>query len=407
MPPRAGKSYVTSLFAAWFLGNKPERSLMRNCCSARLYQKFSYDTRNVIKSEKFAEVFPDIKLAEDRQNVDGWSLQQSKQVGYFGAGVGGTIIGFGADGLAITDDLYKSIDDALSETVNDSVHRWKQSAHDSRLEGDCPTIDIGTRWTEKDIIGAGIMDGKYDKSIVIPALDRNGETFCEAVKTTAQYLEIRNDILPEIWSGEYMQEPAEAKGLLFKKSELQRFTMSQLPKDTAGNPIEPEGCLGYADIADEGDDYFSMPVVLIYPKEIYVIDVIFTQDNVDVTLPLCADTVKKRNPEYVWIESNGQGSVFIKSLRKAIAKPESILSINAVQNKITRINLSYGFIKKYFRFLADTEYERGSDYDRFMNNIFGYMKDGSSKHDDAPDSISGLAKQIQKYIPDFVEQTEI
>jgi len=28
MPPRAGKSYVTSLFAAWTLGNKPTESVL-------------------------------------------------------------------------------------------------------------------------------------------------------------------------------------------------------------------------------------------------------------------------------------------------------------------------------------------------------------------------------------------
>jgi hypothetical protein len=95
MPPRAGKSYITSLFCAWRLGRNPTTSVMRNTCTATLYLKFSYDVRAIIKSEKFQEIFPDIKLSDDKKNLQGWNLQQSKQVGYFGAGVGGTIIGFG------------------------------------------------------------------------------------------------------------------------------------------------------------------------------------------------------------------------------------------------------------------------------------------------------------------------
>ncbi len=45
MPPRSGKSYITSLFCAWTIGRNPERSVMRNTCTSTLYQKFSYDVR--------------------------------------------------------------------------------------------------------------------------------------------------------------------------------------------------------------------------------------------------------------------------------------------------------------------------------------------------------------------------
>jgi len=56
MPPRSGKSYITSLFAAYWLAQFPDLSVMRNSCTSTLYQKFSYDTRNIIRSQKFQEV---------------------------------------------------------------------------------------------------------------------------------------------------------------------------------------------------------------------------------------------------------------------------------------------------------------------------------------------------------------
>jgi terminase large subunit len=121
MPPRAGKSYISSLFIAWMLGHFPEESVMRNCCSDTLYNKLSYDTRDIVRSSRFKEVFPDVKLRGDKQNVHGWSLEAARQVSYFGAGVGGTVIGFGASMLAMTDDLYKSLEDALSDTNNEKV----------------------------------------------------------------------------------------------------------------------------------------------------------------------------------------------------------------------------------------------------------------------------------------------
>ena len=96
LPPRGGKSYITSLFCAWALGRNPSESVMRNTCTATLFQKFSYDVRQIVKSEKFAMVFPHVELSSDKANLQGWNTNSSRQVGYFGAGVGGTIIGFGA-----------------------------------------------------------------------------------------------------------------------------------------------------------------------------------------------------------------------------------------------------------------------------------------------------------------------
>ena len=105
MPPRAGKSYITSLFCAWTLGRSPEKSVMRNSCTSTLYLKFSYDVRNIVKSDLFREVFPTVTLSDDKANLQGWNTNSSVMVSYFGAGVGGTIIGFGASNVAITDDL--------------------------------------------------------------------------------------------------------------------------------------------------------------------------------------------------------------------------------------------------------------------------------------------------------------
>ena len=279
MPPRAGKSYISSLFISWMLGHFPEESVMRNCCSDTLYNKLSYDTRDIIRSQRFKEIFPDVSLRSDKQNVHGWSLEAARQVSYFGAGVGGTVIGFGASMLAFTDDLYKSLEDALSDTNNEKVWSWKQGTHDSRIEGNCCSIDIGTRWSETDVLGRMEAAGKYDEIIRISALDENDESFCEDVHTTAYYLELREETDDSIWCAEYMQEPIESKGLLFPKSELNRFRLA----DIEGK--EPDGVVGATDVADEGDDDFCAPFARIFGDKYFITDVLFTKDNVEVTEP--------------------------------------------------------------------------------------------------------------------------
>lgn len=394
MPPRAGKSYLTSLFCAWMLQLKPHDSVMRNSCTARLYNKLSYDVRDVVKSDLYKKAFPKIELAKDSSAVTGWKINSSKQMGYFGGGVGGTIIGFGASSVAITDDLYRGIEDALSETYNDKVHRWKESSHDSRLEKNCPEIDIGTRWTKTDIIGKAMEFDRYDEVIVIPALNENGESFCEDVKTTEEYLRTKEEIDKTVWLAEYMQKPIEAEGLLFPSSELNYY--EYLNEDNI------EGCFGYCDVADEGEDFLAFVCGKVDSSgNIFINDILFTREGVEVTHGLSLDLMNRNKMEIARIESNNQGGIFANNLMKET--DTEILKSRSTSNKHTRILMASGMIKNQVFFKKN--YDIGSDYDKFMNNLTQYLRAGGNKHDDAPDALSGLTKFIKQYLPHLYELT--
>ena len=398
-------SYITSLFAAWNLGNRPTESVMRNTCTSTLYDKFSYDTRNIVKSEKFTNVFPNSRISPNRQNIGGWNMEASKQVGYFGAGVGGTIIGFGASGVAITDDLYKSMGDALSQKTNEGVDMWLDSAHNSRLEKNCPQIDIGTRWSLRDVIGKKIEAEKYDLSIIVPALV-NDKSFCEEVKSTEEYIQIRQDLINansiEIWLAEYMQEPAEVAGLLFRKSDIKRFTMDEFTKETTkvnekGETVSIVECTyGYIDPAEGGGDDLAGIWAKIIKGKAFITDVIFTVDDVEVSTVNCAKIINTNETQYCRIEKNGLGSGFIRDMKRLVS-PEKIFDSNNATHKGTRIWNESGFIHKNFYFLSEKEYTPGSDYDKFMRNLFTYMKIGDNQKDGAPDATAGLSRMIQSF----------
>jgi hypothetical protein len=391
MPPRSGKSYIVSIFCAWYLGRNPTKCVMRNTVTSMLYNKFSYAIRDIIRSDSYRQVFPKSQLSKDKQNINCWALTESIQDAYFGGGVGSNIIGSGAN-MAITDDLYSGLEDAQSEVYNQKLELWKMGSHDSRKEKNCPEIDIGTRWSKNDLIGKNVEENKYDRVIVQPALVENdiGEwvSFCEDVKSTAEYLKIKEDILPEIFEAEYQQQPIEAKGILFQRAALNRFSMKELTDDGL------ETTLGYCDVKDEGNDYLSFPFAKIYKNKCFITDVIFTQDTVDVTLPQSAALFKRLKADYVRVEKNNQGGGFIRDLRKLVPA-ERVLSVHNTAAKLSRIWNEYAFILKYCYFLHDSEIIPGSDYDKFLKNLCAFMKDGSSKVDDAPDSVAGLARFVQ------------
>ena len=183
-------------------------------------------------------------------NANELKLDTAIQTSYFGAGVGGTIIGFGASLLAITDDVFNKMEDALSGLKNERVVSWDESAMGSRVEGNCCRIDIGTRWTKDDVIGRNIDD--YDYIVKIPALDTEGKSFCEEVQTTKQYLKIKKKISPMTWNAEYMQSPIDIEGQLFRSSELLYYDFI---------PDVFEANIAVCDTADTGTDYLSSPMV--------------------------------------------------------------------------------------------------------------------------------------------------
>ena len=385
MPPRAGKSYITSLYCAWTIGRNPSESVMRNTCTATLYVKFSYDVRAIIQSIKYKQVFTDVRLSDDKKNLQGWNTNTARQVSYFGAGVGGTIIGFGATKVAITDDLYRGIEDALSDTVNDRIHQWKQSTHDSRFETGCARVDIGTRWSLNDVIGRNMADNQYERCIVIPALDEHGNSFCEEVMTTSEFEDKRKRTSPEIWAAEYMQEPVDIRGRLFSTLNF----IDPVDFDALVKSRGIDGAIGYIDVADQGADYTALAIAVLIGKEIFIVDHVYSRDNTDITLPLCAAMLNKWEVKFCRVESNSMGAMFSRQLQ-ALTDCRILQVANQV-NKITRIIMQSVYIQQRMTFVR-REDAQGL---QFVQNVLSFSKEGKNKHDDAPDCMAGLSIFLQ------------
>lgn len=392
MPPRAGKSYIVSLFCAFMLGHNVEGSIMRNSYSERLANKFSYDVRSIMRSDKFQAVFP-VELADDKQAVTGWSLKQSKQVGYFCAGVGGSITGFGCNLLAILDDPIKNMEEALSEVVLESKWNWYTSTHKSRLEKGCPEIHIATRWSKRDIIGKLLEQKYFDNEITIPALDENGNSYCEDLKPLTELLEIKKLQAPFIWEAEYMQHPVEVEGLLFPIDELKRFSLNELKN-------KPDGIQSAVDTADKGTDYLCNPTGKLYGNNVYIVDVIYTQESIELTEPEVAQGILNHKVNRCRIESNAGGRSFAVNIQKLVGGKCYIEESPTTQNKETRILMKSGYIKTNFWFRND--YKDGSQYDIFMRHLTSYIKGGKNRNDDAPDGLTILAESLEDINSFFV-----
>jgi len=266
----------------------------------------------------------------------------------------------------------------INPTVKDHWiwSRFFENTH-KFIEIDSYKVPISTH-PEVEHIHLSYLDNKENLS----------DSFIEAIEKIK--LEDKQRYYHEIIGGWKM----EAEGTLFRRSDLKRFSKSDYKEEGL------EATLAYADIADEGDDSFAMPIARLFKNKVFITDIIFTKDNIDITMPRTVAAMRDLKINYLRVESNNQGSIFIKSLREKVS-PEKVLKVSNTANKHSRIILEYAFIKEYFYFLEDKDIIPGSDYDKFMRELFDYLKDGTSKHDDAPDSISGLAKFIHSFMPNL------
>jgi predicted phage terminase large subunit-like protein len=393
LPPRTGKSYLATLLSVWFLGHNVDKSIMRNSVTEILYRKFSNDAKDIINGKSHDGRFKNIfDLEFKTEAVDGWTLAGAKQnISYFGAGVGGSIIGFGADGLSILDDSVKNEEEAMSENALDKKWNWYTSTMDSRQEQGVALLFIGTRWAKRDIVGRlkqkGVFDKDDAKSIVVPAL-KDGQSYCEDIHTTESLLN-KKELLPEvIWEAEWQQQPIESKGLVFPKDELNYFNKDKF------NESNIDGIISMNDLADEGNDFLSFGILATISDKHFLLDVVHTQDKEEITLPIVADKINTYKPSNNHIEANKGGKGYKRELERLTYKGCHFNLFNTSKNKHTKIIMQSGYIRQHFYFRED--YKPGSDYDKFMKQLTTYNKLGKVKHDDAADMVAMLSEEIRE-----------
>ena len=135
MPPRHTKSeFASYLLPAWFLGKYPHKKVIQTSHTAELAVGFGRKVRNLVDSEAYHNIFPDLALSSDSKAAGRWNT--SKGGDYFAIGVGGAVTGKGAD-ILIIDDPHSEQEAALAEVnpdIYDKTYEWYTSGPRQRLQ---------------------------------------------------------------------------------------------------------------------------------------------------------------------------------------------------------------------------------------------------------------------------------
>ena len=95
MPPRHTKSeFASYLLPSWFLGKFPSKKVIQTSHTAELAVGFGRKVRNLVDSDRYKDLFPDVALQADSKAAGRWATNYAGE--YFAIGVGGAVTGKGA-----------------------------------------------------------------------------------------------------------------------------------------------------------------------------------------------------------------------------------------------------------------------------------------------------------------------
>lgn len=311
LPPRHGKSELASKrFPALALGWRPDLQFISASATSGLAEDFGRDVRNIIGSEDYKNLFPNTALAEDSQAKGKWNTSAGGI--YYAVGVGGAVIGRGAD-IFLIDDPYASMADAESETTRKNVLNWYSGTVYNRLQPGGAIVLINHRMHEDDLTGALLEQqaagGDHWDVVELPAINDDGEALWPDAYPIEALENIRRNTFPRYWSALYQQRPAPEEGEYFKREWFRWY-------QTAPTHLRTYGASDYA-VTAKGGDYTVHAVIGVDPDDnIYVLDVWRAQAESHIWVESFIDIVAKHKP-LNWAEEQGQ---IIKSLGPFIDK---------------------------------------------------------------------------------------
>ena len=235
MPPRHTKSeFASYMLPAWFLGKFPDKKIIQCSNTAELAVGFGRKVRNLVGSDAYHKVFPEVGLKADSKAAGRWDTNKGGT--YFAIGVGGTVTGKGAD-LLIIDDPHSEQEAAIASSnpeVYDKVYEWYSSGPRQRLQPGGAIVVVMTRWSLKDLTGRILKssierDGDEWEVINFPAILPSEKPLWPAFWPLNELLALKEELPVGKWNAQYQQSPTSEEGALVKRDWWQKWEGDRAP----------------------------------------------------------------------------------------------------------------------------------------------------------------------------------
>jgi predicted phage terminase large subunit-like protein len=224
---RHSKSQTASLWLpAWYLGTNPDKRVILAGHEADFAARWGRGVRDILQEHghKFG-----VAVSRRSEAANRWDLERPHTGGMLTCGVGGSVIGRGADCLVI-DDPCKSFEDAMSPLKRQRLIEWYSGTLASRVEPGGAVILIMARWHENDLAGFLLREAPDQwRELRLPAVcddpdnDPMGRAAGEPLwpeRWPAEALEARRREVSlalgeTVWMAQYQQRPMPPGGGTF------------------------------------------------------------------------------------------------------------------------------------------------------------------------------------------------
>ncbi len=357
MPPQHGKSVgASTLLPAYVLGLDPDCRAAIASYSGMLASKFNRRVQRILSSREYGTLFPATSIKQGNKPPGYIRTADEVEIidhhgGLLSVGREGSLTGNRVD-CFILDDLYKDALEANSPLIRANCWEWYTSVVRTRMHNLSRELIVFTRWHEEDLIGQILAKEPVDPLLHWQQLtDTPPERWLhlnfEAVKTSPP-----SEIDPRA-EGEALWEAQHGVKLLQEKRRLDPLRFEAMYQ---GHPSSKEGLLygtnfmeydvlpheivhraNYTDTADTGDDYLcSISYVTDADGIIYVTDVVYSRETMEVTEPLVGDLLRRSDTRLAAIESNNGGRGFARAVQR-LAPTTKVEWFHQSNNKEARI----------------------------------------------------------------------
>ena len=341
--PRHGKSELISYLApAWFLGKYPQKKIIMASHTADLAVNFGRRVRNLVGSESYRDIFPQIELQADSKSASRWGTNFNGE--YFAIGVGGALAGRGAD-LFIIDDPHSEQDAKTGRPdVFIPAWEWFQSGPLQRLMPGGAIIVVMTRWSKLDLTGQIVTqmnrEDEVDRWEVVefPAIKDDGEALWPEFWPVEELLAKKAALDVRYWNAQYMQNPVSEEGALIKR-EWWNIWEEETPPNCEFTIMS----LDAAQEASNRADYNALTTWGVFFNEevnnynIILLNSIKKRLEFPELKKLVLEEYKEWQPDAFMVEKKSNGAALYQELRR-MGIPVGEFTPGKGQDKIARVN---------------------------------------------------------------------
>lgn len=404
--PRYGKTELAvKNFIAAGLALNPAAKFIHLSYSDDLALDNSEETKNIVQSEEYQQLFPEVQIKKDSKSKKKWYT--TKGGGVYATSSAGQVTGFGAGtvddedadiseftdidnklmfgGALVIDDPIKP-EDADSELVRSRINMRFDSTLSNRVNSrNTPIVIIMQRLHEQDLCGY-LQDNEKGKWTVVslPSIKESGEALWP-FKHTIEELNDLKDRNPIVFERQHMQNPMPISGRMYKTFRTYRTL-----------PQECGIARAVIDTADTGQDKLCCIVYAPITTGYYLLDVYYTSDAMEVTESETANVLLRRRVKDVKIESNNGGRSFARNIERLLRERDNTYTevnwFHQSQNKEARIFTNAADVQNMVYYPEDWEIR----WPEFSKHVKSFMAISKNTHDDAEDALTMIIENEKK-----------